>query len=429
MANDSISNEMEALLNMPVSNPKELQKAFALFNSQTEKLLQTYQTLELRFLSISSQLAFTQSQVVEKVTELSRTRFHLQALLDHIEEGLIFISPEGLITTLTPQASKLLSLQPLKLPIQWSDVFKDDFFGFSISKHLNHKSHPPACLLTLSANEAKEQSRYVYIKGSYICLKNEALASLTKESQSVEGLMILIRDVSEIHRKQALNQRSERLQQLGELTARLAHEIRNPLGAIEGFASLLARDFKDSPDTLQMIEAIQEASHTVNRLVTQVLHYGRAIVPHVMRQDIIDTINHAVQSAQVSGWLNDGQHIVWEEPESPIKIEHDREMTLSCLSHLIKNAAQALAEKGCITISVESSETQTIVRVSDNGHGISTADIEKIFTPLFSTKPDGNGLGLCEVSKMMGAQGGKIEVTSAIGKGSVFSLVFPHIDN
>ncbi len=420
--------EMEALLSMPVASPQELQKAFSLFNTQTEKLLNTYQALELRFLSLNSQLAFTQSQLVEKVTELSRTRFHLQALLDHMAEGLIFISPQGEILTLTPQALCLLNLQELKLPLPFHSLFKDDFFGFSLEKHLHLKSQPPASLLTLDAKDSRSSPTYLYIKGSYICLENKALSEITKERQSVEGLMILIRDVSEIHRKQVLNQRSERLRQLGELTARLAHEIRNPLGAIEGFASLLKRDLQNS-DLLSMVEAIQEASHRVNALVTQVLHYGRPLVAHILRQDLIETIHHAIEAAQVSGWMKSSQRLLWEKPQEALNVEHDRELTQSCLGHLLKNAAQALGDQGEISISLENHKHQTIIRVKDTGHGIKSEDLEKIFTPLFSTKTEGNGLGLCEVSKMMAAQGGKVEVTSALGRGSIFILIFNSSDS
>lgn len=424
----SESAEMEALLNLPVSTPQELQKAFSIFNTQTEKLLNTYHALELRFLSLSSQLAFTQSQLVEKVTELSRTRFHLQALLDHMAEGLIFISPQGKILTLTPQALNLLSLKEIKLPVSFDDLFADDFFGFSLKKHLAAKIHPPASLLTLESKDATQPPIYLYVKGDYICLENKALSEITKEKQSVEGLMILIRDVSEIHRKQMLSQRSERLQQLGELTARLAHEIRNPLGAIEGFASLLRRDLKNNPEALHMVESIQEASGRVNGLVTQVLHYGRVLTPHIIRQDLVETLAHAVEAANVSGWLSNNQELIWDSPKEALSIEHDREMTQSCIGHLIKNAAQALEGPGKITVSLENNPKQTIIRVRDTGRGIKNEDLEKIFTPLFSTKAEGNGLGLCEVSKMMASQAGKVEVTSARGKGSVFSLIFNHID-
>jgi signal transduction histidine kinase len=74
--------------------------------------------------------------------------------------------------------------------------------------------------------------------------------------------------------------------------------------------------------------------------------------------------------------------------------------------------------------SIEKNENQTAIQVIDTGRGIKNEDLEKIFTPLFSTKTEGNGLGLCEVNKMMLAQGAKVEVTSILDKGSVFSLVF-----
>lgn len=416
--------EIKSLLNLTLDSHEKIQNAFSLFDFQPEKLLLAYQNLERHYLELSRQCVSIQDQLLEKTKNLDSTSFHLQSLLDHMDEGLIFINSQGLVTKLPSQSLLLLNFDNHPLPTPWQTLFKDDFFGFSISQHLINKNTPPASLLTLESKLAHQPTKYLHIHACYVSHQNQSFNQITKSSESTEGLMILMRDVSEIQSQQSRDQRNERLQQLGELTARLAHEIRNPLGAIEGFASLLARDLKNEPSKLHMVESIQEASHNLNHLVSQVLHYGRAISAHLITQDLVETVTHAVESALVSGWLKENQHIVWQKPAYSILIEHDKEMTQSCLSHLIKNAAESLVGKGTITLSIEKNEKQTSIQVIDTGHGIKNEDLEKIFTPLFSTKTEGNGLGLCEVNKMMLAQGAKVEVSSTVDKGSVFSLVF-----
>jgi signal transduction histidine kinase len=377
-------------------------------------------------LMMQSRLTLSQDLLTKKLIELTRTRFYLDALLAHISQGLIFIDTTGIIVTLSKRALELLQLESelITYPVHHSSLFQDEFFGFSIQKLLEKKGNAPLSILTLLSQSSLKKSSYLEISASSIHLENKALSELNHHENVTEGLLILIRDVSEIEHLQAIQQRSERLRDLGEVTAIMAHEIRNPLSAIEGFASLLKRDLNDHFHQHEMAESIVEAARTINQKLTQVLHYAKPLKPLIHNQCVRASIQQAIEMVHVSQWLRSDQKLLWDE-SATLLIPHDRELLKSALLHLFRNASQAIPAKGTIEIKTKEILSHIEIHVIDDGVGIEACNLEKIFLPLFTTKDEGNGLGLCEVNKMIHSQGGSVEVLSLIRFGSVFIIKLP----
>ncbi len=230
---------------------------------------------------------------------------------------------------------------------------------------------------------------------------------------------------------QAEVRRSERLAALGQLTAGLAHELRNPLGTMKSSAELLARNVPDqNPLAKEMAGFISDEVDRINSLITRFLEFAR---PHHLRLDkgdisaLLDRVisrferERAATTPAVSVFKN-------YSPDIP-PVGFDAELLERVFYNLITNAAQASSPGSAVTIKTKPMETEAgrgvEISVIDRGSGIETKNLENIFNPFFTTKGDGVGLGLAIVSKIIDEHQGQITVESTRGEGSVFRVYLP----
>jgi signal transduction histidine kinase len=222
--------------------------------------------------------------------------------------------------------------------------------------------------------------------------------------------------------------RSERLAALGQLTAGLAHELRNPLGTMKTSAELLARSVaKDNPIAQEMAGYISTEVDRTNSLITRFLDFARPQHLRLEPGDISTLLDQAVASfyrerpaalAGIEIYKNYSPGI------PPVKF--DAELLERVFSNLILNAAQASPPDGVVTVKTHLLDDNKVeVAVIDRGTGIEAKNLESIFNPFFTTKPDGVGLGLAICSKIVDEHGGHITVESSAGEGSVFHVILP----
>lgn len=215
---------------------------------------------------------------------------------------------------------------------------------------------------------------------------------------------------------------------LGEMAAQVAHEIRNPLGGINGYASLLKRDLADNPPLQQMAGYIVEGTDNLNRLVSQVLSFARPVQPHMERTDLVALIHEVKQHVLADTHLNIQSVIIdIDTCADKLFLSLDTALFKSALLNLLVNAIQAMPDGGEILISVRENPKHVILSISDTGTGIPEENMSKLYLPFFTTKPEGNGLGLVEVQKVVQAHGGSIDATSTLDKGTTFVIKLPKI--
>ncbi|MFC2049270.1 nitrogen regulation protein NR(II), partial [Chlamydiota bacterium] len=334
-----------------------------------------------------------------------RTQFHdlkekweashqtLQQLIAYMSDGLMFVSKEGTITLFNPAASALLGV-PTESVLQrpCEECFSDHLFGFSMHEALTTEGSHQRIFLTL-------------------CEEKEIEVSTSPVPG--KGILLLLSNRTEQQKLQKSLSQAERLQELGEMAATLAHEIRNPLGGIEGFARLLKRDL-EVPAHQRMISAILDGTRTLNSLVSQVLDYAKPHRLHFAPTNLVALVQEACSLAQVSqADVLYRFHSAFED----YTVSLDRERIKLVLLNLLRNAKEA----GATSVDIALTETGTLV-VKDNGSGISPKNLHKIFTPFFTTKARGTGLGLAASLAVIKAHGGKLEVSSEEGKGTQFTL-------
>lgn len=217
---------------------------------------------------------------------------------------------------------------------------------------------------------------------------------------------------------EAAMRRSDRLAALGQLSAGLAHELRNPLGSIKGSADLLARSAsRGDPVTRELAEIISAEVDRTNSLVTRFLDFARPLEPRRQMVDITRTIDRAADRAKVE--------IVREYSPSLPPLAVDPELMEQVFLNLLTNAAQASDSHAPITVRTGKTDARAEITVMDRGCGIPPDKIDIIFNPFVTTKQAGVGLGLAIVSKIVDGHGGKISVESDPGKGTAFHVFLP----
>lgn len=247
----------------------------------------------------------------------------------------------------------------------------------------------------------------------------------------LESLALQIGVVIENSRQYRRLQERDRLATLGQMAAGLAHEVKNPLGAIKGAAQLLGEPDDGKvldPATKEFIGIILEEVDRLDRVVRSVLDYGR---PPQGNPGLVD-VNAAVRrTLQVLGSNREqATRFVLDTGSDLPAVRVDEEQLRQVLINLVKNAEEAMGGTGDVTVHTRSrpaagSRAYVEIAVQDRGSGIPADALENLFVPFFTTKPRGTGLGLAISQRMVQAMGGRIDVASQPGLGSVFTVVLP----
>jgi two-component system sensor histidine kinase HydH len=224
---------------------------------------------------------------------------------------------------------------------------------------------------------------------------------------------------------EATVRRTERLAALGQLSAGLAHEIRNPLSTIKTSAEMLARNVpSDNALAHEMAGFISCEVDRTNALVTRFLDFARPLAVRLEKTDLAQLIDRAVADLEKHSPPLDVSIYKNYAPDIPPFLL-DGQLMERVMYNLLLNAAQASPPQGTVTVKTRQFNETVEIDVIDRGPGIEPKHLESIFNPFFTTKPSGVGLGLAIVSKIVDEHGGKITVESEPGEGSVFRVYLP----
>lgn len=362
---------------------------------------------------------------MEKILEDERISNYFKRILDHIVQGILFIDFRGVVTTYNKTAEAMLGVsqeQVLFHPF-WNH-FSDTLFGFSLRDALKNRgeNHTPCCI---TYGSPETHSYELEILTSFLQASPED-NQLQNDSELSSGLLVMLRDVTEIKQLQTMANRIDRMKELGAMAAQVAHEIRNPLGGIKGFATLLHRDLQAHPQLQEMAAHIVEGTDALSQRVSQVLQYARPVSLHPEKVDLVALLKEVKELILADTSIDTSRlTIVIPSNKEQIPIELDIALFKSAILNLMVNAIQAMPEGGEITMSVQKKLKHVALIFSDTGTGISEENLSKIYSPFFTTKPEGNGLGLAEVQKVIQAHHGTIDTFSQIGKGTTFVIKLP----
>ncbi len=218
--------------------------------------------------------------------------------------------------------------------------------------------------------------------------------------------------------------KTERLTAAGQLSASLAHEIRNPLASISGATGILSRGQASASDRAECLDILAKESQRLNKLLTNFLDFARPRLPRMQSTEPAELIHSVVTLAQHSAAQ---QHVTLEvrAAERDREIECDPEQIKQLLLNLILNAVQATGEGGLVTIRSFFSRDVLSMEVSDNGCGIAPEARDQIFDPFFTTRENGTGLGLAIAANIAAQHGGTLACRPNPDRGTTFRLDLP----
>jgi len=374
-----------------------------------------------------SQKLSTRLVILEKTKEeLARVKWDTDQILQHLRVGLITLNYNGEIIYFNNAAGRILQIPTAKaIGKNFRGILDDRLFN--LRELLNKKLSEGVEHLTLEMNIKDRSGKYFPIDIS--------LDKLTIDSE-LKGIIISFEDIAEKKKKEKQIQRMKRSAAIGELSARLAHEIRNPLSTIRGGVEYLTQDSDIKKNDMRVLNLIVKESDRLTNFLEEFLLFARLkeLKPEFLKEE---SANVNFELAEIISAIN-----LKPITEKDIRIVNSLEPNVyvfcrkdhihQIFMNLINNAIDAITNKGKITISfnglipgIIDSEQLLGIAVEDDGKGISSKDIDSIFDPFFSTKAMGTGLGLSIVQGIVNQYGGHVEIESELQKGTKVIFYLP----
>lgn len=367
----------------------ELSQAFALFNDTSRVLAESYQELERRAADLSRQLAAAHSARLRELAEKERLAERMQALMEALPGGVVVLDAERRVVETNATARALFG-QPL-LDQMWADVAGRAFGAMGDSGNLK-------------LGDGREFS-----------LSQQALVD--------GGTVLLLAEVTRARTLQAQLGHYQRLSALGEMSARLAHQLRTPLSAAMLYASRLAEGAL-APETAARLggRTIERLRH-LDRLINDMLRYARAEHDDVgERVRVSSLIQRALDNASLG---SDAARVAVADCSDNAELVGNAGLLAGALGNLIDNALRVSPSDAAIRLSAHRKGGDVVLAVADDGPGVPIALRERVFEPFFTTRSDGTGLGLAVVRSVVSAHGGNVVVAQTSDAGSVFEIRLP----
>lgn len=342
---------------------------------------------------------------------LSRVRAFSDTLVEHMPMGLVVMGERGTILTLNDVAQRLLGLPESG----WEgrsghEVLPEEIMD--LIGEVNRTRHAAARDIALNAS-----GRNVAFEASADILKEEDGTFL--------GYIVLLRDTTEIEHLKREMERKERLASLGTLAAGVAHEIRNPLSSIKGFAVYFKERYRMVPEDERIADIMVGEVERLDRVIGQLLDLARPMEIRPAPCSLRDIVERSLITVEKQASDRSIRIDTSGLGDDPCIAEVDQDKISQVLLNLYLNALDAMDGTGgvlSVRILCNPKEQEFTIEVSDTGGGIPEENLPHIFDPYFTTKQSGTGLGLAVAHKIVEAHGGQIKVTSAHGAGTTVSV-------
>ena len=346
-------------------------------------------------------------------------------LVFNLRTGVLAITRDGRIVAMNEMAHRVLAVSPDAdyIGCHFSDVLRDLPEVTRVLQQAFESGDLP--------NRAEMRLRKTGRAVGY------SLSHIHDDDGRMVGATLFFKDLTRVEQMEERERLRDRLAALGEMAAAIAHEVKNPLASIEVMAGVLKRQMTDREEALETLNDIIKEAKMANSIVVEVLEFVRPIQLQVERASLDEVMKDSITLAE--GKMRRGAVSIDTaiEPDVP-ELLADPHQLRQLFSNLLANAFEALGGEGHVDIrawllpgeehpvgAADPQPPQVVVEVRDSGPGIAADDMERIFSPFFSTKPQGTGLGLAIVRKVVDAHDGHIDAVSAKGRGATFRVTLP----
>jgi PAS domain S-box-containing protein len=347
---------------------------------------------------------------------LAKEKGLLETIFQSIQEGVVVLDGKGNITYANRAAGKLIGFN------------HENVTGKPMTRYFRDIDW--SRVLDLDANEwSKLVSHEIEVRYPEHRFLSFYVVPLSAVESAERGAVLILRDVTQNRQQEASLLESERLNAVRLLAAGVAHEIGNPLNALNIHLQLLNRALKKSErdDHESLLDLVDVARKEVTRLDLIITQFLRAIRPTrpTLAPASINVVIKETLTLLKQEFENRSIHVELECPPSSPPIRIDKDQIKQAFFNIVKNAVQAMSDGGILRISATPSDLFLAVSFRDNGSGISPENFGNIFEPYFTTKPGGSGLGLMIVQRIIQDHGGRIDIHSEPGLGTTFTVFLP----
>jgi two-component system sensor histidine kinase HydH len=368
--------------------------------------------------AVGTYFLFTAAHYRSVRTALANMQSYTANLIENMPSGLVSVGPDGDVVTVNSRARSMLSLVGDARGKRVEDV---------LAIEAADDRSAVGDVIAGRAGFLETETR-VAAGGTSIPIEISA-SPLLDEDGTRAGAVLLFQDLRELEALREEVERERHLASLGRLAAGVAHEVRNPLSSLKGFAQLFRTKFQPGSQEEHYADVMIEEVERLDRVVEELLDFARPVRPDRRTTDVNAVVREsaalvsedaAFKKVSVQTRLSEGLPAVLVDPHQ----------IRQALLNLILNGIDAAGAGGTVTVETAVSTGQgagahVTIDVRDNGVGLDAVEIPKIFEPFYTTKPNGTGLGLTIVSRILEQNGGHVSVTSAKGRGSTFSVRLP----
>ena len=368
------------------------------------------------FQRVSSQLEDAYRKLEGRAIQFINVQDYMSSILRSITAAVMTVGPDGSVATANPAAERMLGMSEFEMvPRGIGAIFReDDGLESDVTKVLSGR-----------LPRAQHDARLVTVTGREIHV-TASVSRMRAVAGTVLGAVVTLEDTSSVRALTDQLIRADRLAAMGELTAGVAHEVRNPLGIIRASVQLLEDAQCDPVRIEEAATVIKQEIDRLDKVIKALLDFGRPSRPTLVvtgldaiLEDVVLFTTRFAKQADVT--------IDMELAEDLPPIEGDPDQLKQVFLNLVTNAVQAMADTGGrISIHAESENDYLVVSVADTGPGISAEDLQKIYDPFFTRRSEGTGLGLTIVHRIIDEHGGHIEAESS-PDGTTFTVSLPAV--
>jgi two-component system sensor histidine kinase PilS (NtrC family) len=390
---------------------------------QITKIVQIIGFHDVAFLAVgllAARLASGHSASDVKLQEATKILTDLRLLheriIESVRSGLVTTDLEGNIYIFNAAAEEITGHKA------------NDLRGTKIFSLLGNIEHP--IKVSLDAAERGEQPprfEIDFITPESLGVRlGYGVSPLFSEEGEIKGLIITFQDLTEMRSMEESARRKDRLAAVGRVAAGLAHEIRNPLGAMRGALQVLQAQIPDDLTNNGLIEIIKTESDRLNKIISNFLTYARPHASSFTEVDVGEALSDSFTLLRHSPEINEAHSLMTELPDEPIVLSADSTQLKQVFWNLARNALQAMPEGGELKVQLRRrSNGRVQIIFSDTGQGMSPEQVNRLFEPFSESSTGGTGLGLSIVYQIVRDHGGTINVRSLENKGTTITIELP----
>jgi two-component system sensor histidine kinase HydH len=349
-------------------------------------------------------------------TSLTRIKAFSDNLVENMPIGLMAVDSDGTIASFNQTAGAVLQLSA------------DEILGRKAREVLPNR----LWRLVDQSEEAKgviEKELDCPIADGKVIPLDVSVSLLEGDDGLSLGHIILFRDMTEVQNLKREIETTQRLASLGRLAAGIAHEIRNPLSSIKGFATYFRERYRDNPEDQKTAQIMVQEVERLNRVIGQLLEFARPVAMKPKPTSVKRLIQHSLRMVEGQARENNIEINTTLSPDvKDFSLDQDR--INQVLLNLYLNAIEAMEGGGALSVSLSENKVSEGIKIviSDTGKGIDKKDLDHIFDPYFTTKQSGTGLGLAIVHQIISSHRGEVKVSSEPDRGTVVTICLPPMD-